>query len=59
MFSIHMVTFLASSSSVAGQTKAHKGVDLIDAGSSVLAWIRLAVVNVWREREIEKGGGSG
>lgn len=38
--------FLASSSPVAGQTKTHKGVDLIDAGSSVLAWIRLAVINV-------------
>lgn len=38
--------FFTSSSTVAGQTKTHKGVDLIDAGSSILAWIRLAVVNV-------------
>lgn len=38
--------FLASSSSIAGQTKTHKRVDLIDAGSSILAWIRLAVINV-------------
>lgn len=51
---VHIVTFLTSSSSVAGQTKTNKGVDLIDAGSSVLAWIRLAVINVWRERKGER-----
>lgn len=55
---IHIVTFLTSSSSVAGQTKTHKGVDLIDAGSSILARIRLAVVNVWgRKGERKREGG--
>lgn len=48
---VYIVTFLTCSSSVAGQTKTDKGVDLIDAGSSILAWIRLAVINVWRERK--------
>lgn len=44
------VTFFTCSSTIAGKTKADKGVDLIDAGASVLAWIGLAVVNVWKEK---------
>lgn len=43
---VNIVTFLTCSSSITGQTKTDKGVDLINAGSSVLAWIRLAVINV-------------
>lgn len=53
-----LVTFLTRCSAVAGQTKTHKRVDLIDAGSSVLARVGLAVVNVcrWREEEERRGG---
>lgn len=54
-----LVTFLTRCSAVAGQTKTHKRVDLIDAGSSVLARVGLAVVDVcrWREEEEERRGG--
>lgn len=54
--SVDIFTFLTRSSSIAGQTKADKGVDLIDAGPSVLAWIGLAVVNVWRGRKARREG---
>lgn len=54
------VTFFTRGSTVAWQTKADKGVDLIDAGASVLAWIGLAVVNVWKEKRAKTGeGGDG
>lgn len=50
-FVVRAVTFLTCSSAVAGQAKTHEGIDLIDAGSPILARVGLAVINVWRERE--------
>lgn len=52
------LTFLACVSSIAGQAEAEEWVNLVDASASVLARLRLAVVNVCRrETEREKGGG--
>ena len=49
------VTFLTRGSTVAGQTQAHEGVDLIDAGASVLTRVGLAVVDVCQVKRRHKG----
>lgn len=44
------LTFLAEASPIAGEAKADEGVDLVDAGATVLTGARDAIVNVWRGR---------
>lgn len=47
------LTFLTPIALVTGQAEAEEGVDLVDAGASVLARLRLAVVYICEE---EQGG---
>lgn len=42
------LTFLTEAACIAGEAKADEGVDLIDAGTSILTGAGDTVVNVWR-----------
>lgn len=45
------LTFLAPIAFIAGQAEAEEGVDFVDAGASVLARLRLAVVYICKEEQ--------
>lgn len=45
------LTFLTEAAPVAREAKAGEGVDLVDAGASILTGTGGAVVNVWRGKE--------
>ena len=44
------LTFLTEAAPVAGEAKADEGVDLVDAGASILTGAGDAVIYIWRGR---------
>lgn len=46
-----VLTFLAPVAFIAGQAEAEERVDFVDAGASVLARLRLAVVYICKEEQ--------
>lgn len=45
------LTFLACVSPVAGQAEAEEWINLVDAGASIFTWLRLTVIDIFREGE--------
>lgn len=42
------LTFFTQATPIAGEAKADEGIDLIDAGASILTRAGDAVINIWR-----------